>query len=249
MSNKPERSIATPKRRLTARDLTAMIDISAVQAFNTDRDIRALAEIAGRKGFIMAHALPHFVPLLRSLLPRGGRTLVGGPIGFPSGGHTTATKIAEAEDLVRFGAEEVDLMMNIGRLKSGDLDYVEHEVSAVVKAVTPIPVKVIIEVGHLTDDEVRRACNIVVSGAAAFVKTGSGWTSTPTTVERIALIADTVRGAVQIKASGGIRDLDTIARMVALGVSRFGINTQAAVELVDHCAALSGGALVIPEAR
>ena len=247
--SRTEQGIAKSMRQLTAADLAAMIDVSAVQAFNTEQDIRVLAEIAGRAGFVMAHALPHFVPLLRSLLPRGARTLVGGPIGFPSGGHTAATKIAEAEGLVRFGAEELDLMMNIGRLKSGDLDYVQKEVSAVVQAVAPIPVKVIIEIGHLTDDEIRRACNIVVGSAAAFVKTGSGWTSTPTTIERIALIADTVQGAVKIKASGGIRDLDTVARMVALGVTRFGINTQAAVELVERCAALPGNALVIPEAR
>jgi deoxyribose-phosphate aldolase len=246
--SRTEEDKTKPLRQLTASDLAAMIDVSAVQAFNTEQDIHVLAEIAGRTGFIMAHALPHFVPLLRSLLPRGGRTLVGGPVGFPSGGHTTATKIAEAEGLIRAGAEELDLMMNIGRLKSGDLNYVQQEVSTVVKAVAPIPLKVIIEVGYLTDDEIRQACNIIVSSGAAFVKTGSGWTLTPPSIERIALIANTVQGAVQIKASGGIRDLNTVARMVALGVTRFGINTQAAVELVEHCAALPNGALVIPKA-
>ena len=129
-----------------------MIDVSAVQAFDSDEDVRELAEIAVRRGFIMAHALPHFVPLLRSLIPRGGQTKVGGPVGFPSGGHSTATKIVEAQELVRFGAEEVDLMMNIGRLKSGDVGYVQHEIAAVVEAVQPIPVKVIIEEGRLSDD-------------------------------------------------------------------------------------------------
>ena len=218
-----------------------MIDVSAVQAFNTEQDVRELAGIAARTGFIMAHALPHYVPLLRSLLPRGGRTMVGAPIGFPSGGHATATKLVEAKDLIRSGAEELDLMMNIGRLKSRDLAYVQDEVSAVVKEAAPVPVKVIIEAGYLTDDEIRRACDIVVKSAAAFVKTGSGWTSIPTTIAQVGLIADAVRGAVQIKASGGIRDLDTVTRMIAIGVTRFGINTQAAVALVERCAAVSGG--------
>ena len=100
--------------------------------------------------------------------------------------------------------------------------------------------KVIIEAGCLSDDEIRRACDIVVASAAAFVKTGTGWLPAPTTLAQIALIATTVQGAVRIKASGGIRDLDTVIRMIALGVTRFGINTQAAVALVDRCA-VSGG--------
>ena len=240
----PERDSAQSERRLTGADLAAMIDVSAVQAFNTEQDVRELAEIASRTGFIMAHVLPHYVPLLRSLLPRGGRTMVGAPIGFPSGGHATATKLAEAKGLIQSGAEELDLMMNIGRLKSGDLAYVQDEVTAVVKEAAPIPVKVIIEAGRLTDDEIRRACAIVVRSGAAFVKTGSGWTSIPTTITQVALIAGSVGGVVQIKASGGIRDLDTVTRMIAVGVTRFGINTQAAVALVERCAAVSGGVRV-----
>ena len=120
-----ERERVAYERRLTAADLAAMIDVSAVQAFNTEQDVRQLAEIATRAGFFMAHALPHHVPLLRSLLPPGGRTMVGGPVGFPSGGHTTATKLAEARELIASGADEIDVMMNIGRLRSGDLAYVQ----------------------------------------------------------------------------------------------------------------------------
>jgi deoxyribose-phosphate aldolase len=235
-----ESDSAIPEGRLTPADLAAMIDVSAVQAFNTAQDVRQMAEVAAGAGFVMAHALPHHVPLLRSLLPRDGRTMVGGPVGFPSGGHTTATKLAEARELIGSGADEIDVMMNIGRLKSGDLAYVQNEVSAVVEAAAPVPVKVIIEVGHLSDDEIRRACDIVVRGGAAFVKTGTGWLPAPTTLAQVALIAETVRGAVQIKASGGVRDLDTMTRMIALGVTRFGISTQAALALVDRCAA-SGG--------
>ncbi len=240
----PECDSAKSGSWLTAAELAAMIDVSAVQAFNTEQDVRELAEIAARTGFVMAHALPHYVPLLRSLLPRGGRTMVGAPVGFPSGGHATATKLAEAKDLILAGAEELDLMMNIGRLKSGDLAYVQDEVSNVVEAAAPIPVKVIIEAGYLTDDEIRCACDIVVRSAAAFVKTGSGWASIPTTVAQVALIADAVQGAVQVKASGGIRDLDTVTRMIAVGVTRFGINTRVAVALVERCA-VSGGARII----
>lgn len=230
---------------LGAADLAAMIDISAVQAFHNEADIRSLASLAIVNGFIAAHALPHFMTLLRSLVPAGGRTLVGGPVGFPAGGHTTAIKVAEAEGLKRAGADELDMMINVGRLKSGDLSYVREEIAAVVAAVAPVPLKVILELHHLTDVEIEAASAIVAESGAAFVKTGTGWTPAAATLERIALIARVVGGRVGIKASGGIRDLDTVARMVSLGVTRFGVNTVTAVDLVRQVAALPGGRLAI----
>ena len=240
-------SLAPPPRPavLTPRDLAALIDISAVQAFSTAADVRELAVIAVAEGFIAAHVLPNFVPLLRSLIPRGCGTMVGGPIGFPSGGHTTATKVAEAIGLAAEGAEELDMMINVGRLKSGDLDYVAADIRAVVAAIDPVPLKVILEIAHLTDDEMRAGAEIVAESGAAFVKTGTGWTPSATTVERIGIIVEAVAGAVQVKASGGIRDLATIADMLRLGVTRFGINTRVAVDLVRQCAALPGGRLVL----
>lgn len=99
-----------PPASLAPRDLAALIDISAVQAFHTEADVRELAGIAVAEGFIAAHALPNFVPLLRSLVPSGGLTLVGGPVGFPSGGHSTRTKTAEAVELAENGAQELDMI-------------------------------------------------------------------------------------------------------------------------------------------
>jgi len=231
---------------LGAADLAEMIDISAVQAFHTEEDVRALAGLAVAQGFIAAHALPHFVPLLRSLIPAGGRTLVGGPIGFPSGGHMTAIKVAEAKALREAGADELDLMMNVGRLKSGDLSYVRDEVAAVIAAAAPVPIKVIIELHHLTDAELEAAAEIVAASGAAFVKTGTGWTPAAATLPRIRRIASVVAGRCGIKASGGIRDLETVAAMVAIGVTRFGINTASATDLVAAVRALPGGRLPIP---
>lgn len=227
------------------RELAALIDISAVQAFHTEKDVRDVAGIAVEQGFIAAHVLPNFVPLLRSLVPAGGATLVGGPIGFPSGGHATKTKCFEGAGLVADGAEELDMMINVGRLKSGDFDYVKQDIRAVVEAIAPVPLKVILEVAHLTDDEIRAGASIVAESGAAFVKTGTGWTPSASTVDRLRLIVETVQGAVQVKASGGIRSLETVAAMIDLGVTRFGINTKVAVELVNECAALPGGRLAI----
>ncbi len=230
---------------LTSADLAAMIDISAVQAFHTADDVRALAGLAVAQGFIAAHALPNFVPLLRALIPAGGPTLVGGPIGFPSGGHMTAIKIAEAEALRLAGADELDMMINVGRLKSGEFGYVADEIAAVVAAAAPVPLKVIIELHHLTDAEADRAAEIVAASGAAFVKTGTGWTPSASTLPRIRRIADIVGGRAGIKASGGIRDLDTVAAMVASGVTRFGINATTAIELVAAVGALPEGRLPI----
>lgn len=230
------------------RELAALIDISAVQAFHTESDVRELAQIATEQGFIAAHVLPNFVPLLRSLVPAGSGTLVGGPIGFPSGGHTTRTKVAEGAGLVADGAEELDMMINVGRLKSGDYGYVKADIRAVVEAIAPVPLKVILEVSHLTDEEIRAGAAIVAESGAAFVKTGTGWTPNATTVDRLRLIVETVQGTVQVKASGGIRSLDTIAEMIDLGVTRFGINTRVAVDLVKACAALPDGRLAIARA-
>jgi deoxyribose-phosphate aldolase len=118
----------------------------------------------------------------------GGSTLVGGPVGFPSGGHTTMIKLAEARSLVDAGADEIDMMINLGRLKSDDLGYVRDEIKAVVEGVAPVPLKVILEVSRLTDDEIRRGSEAVIEAGAAFVKTGTGWTGEPTTLNHIRLI-------------------------------------------------------------
>ena len=114
--------------------------------------------------------------------------------------------------------------------------YVHDEIKAVVEVVAPIPLKVIIEVSRLTDDEIPRASESVVAAGAAFVKTGTGWTGETTTLNHIRIINAVVQGNCQIKASGGIRNLETIKAMLSLGVTRFGINSRVALELIKECA-------------
>jgi deoxyribose-phosphate aldolase len=218
--------------RLRGRALARHIDISCVQAFHTAADVAALAAAANAHEFVAAHVLPNFVPLLKQELGPNTRTLVGSPVGFPSGGATTATKVGEARELVGMGGQELDLVINIGRLKSGDLVYVNTEIRAVVDAIAPLPLKVLLEIYLLTDDEICQACDLAVEAGAKFVKTGSGWVSGDTLIPKVRLIADTVRGAIGIKASGGIRDLATIDALCDLGVTRFGVNSQAAIALV-----------------
>ena len=232
-----------PDDRLSPRGLAQLIDISVVQAHHTEADAREVARIAVEHDFIAVHALPNYVPLLRQLVPAGGLTLVGGPVGFPSGGSTIAIKVAEAIGLADAGAEELDLMINVGRLRSADMGYVISEIRAVAEAVAPVPLKVILEVGLLSELEIARGAEAVVEGGGAFVKTGTGWLVGGTTAAQIGVIARAVQGRVAIKASGGIRTLDTVAEMIRLGVTRFGISTRHAVALVEACAREPGGQL------
>lgn len=210
------------------------IDISAVQSHHGEREVRALATAARVGGFVNAHVLPTWVPLLAELLAGSG-TLVGAPVGFPSGGATTAVKVAEAERLLADGARELDVTTNAGRLRSGDDAFVARELHDVLAAIPrAVPTKVIVESSLLTPDEIRRGAELAADAGADFVKTGTGWAGRPTSMATIELIRTAVGDRVGIKASGGLRDLDTIRAMEARGVSRFGLNVEAAVAVVSE---------------
>jgi deoxyribose-phosphate aldolase len=220
--------------QLTPSDLARMIDVSAVQAFNTIEDVIELAKIAVEQRFVAAHVLPNFVPIIRDRLS-GSETLTGAPVGFPSGGSSTPMKVAEARELVAGGVQEMDLMINVGRLRSGDDHYVLNDIRAVVNAVSPVPVKVILEVHYLSDDQIKRGCELCIQGGADFVKTATGWAPSGATLDRVKLITGFVNGAIEVKASGGIRDFETVEEMVRMGVKRFGINTEAAISILESC--------------
>jgi deoxyribose-phosphate aldolase len=135
--------------RLNARDVARLIDISAVQAWNGTAEIEELVHQAKEYRFIAVHVLPCWVPFLRELLSDAPDILIGAPVGFPSGAHRTEIKVAEAEMLVRDGVHEMDMVLNVGKLRSGDLRYCEEEIRAVVQAAGDVPVKVILEVHYL----------------------------------------------------------------------------------------------------
>jgi deoxyribose-phosphate aldolase len=220
--------------QLSSADLVRMIDVSAVQSFHTAADVVELASMAVQRKFVAAHVLPNFVPLLRDQLI-GSETMTGAPVGFPSGGSTTRIKVAEARQLIESGVQEMDLMINLGRLRSGDFGYVLSEIRAVVSAAAPVPVKVILELHYLSDDQVKRGCELCIQGGADFVKTATGWAPSGATLERIELITGFVNNAIKVKAAGGIRDFETVEKMWRLGVKRFGINTAAAISILADC--------------
>ena len=227
--------------RLTATDITRMIDVSAVRAPHGEADIRELVQHARLHPFAAVHVLPCWVSFLKKLLAGSTGTRIGAPVGFPSGAHRTEVKIAEAKLLLEDGAEEMDLMLNVGMLRSGRHRYVEDEIRAVVQTAGGVPVKVILEVCYLTPDEIRRACELCIRAEAAFIKTSTGWAPGGATLEAVSLITSFVGNAIQVKAAGGIRDLDTLMKMHRMGVSRFGINLPASLEIIRAVAAMQGG--------
>ncbi len=147
---------------------------------------------------------------------------VGIPIGFPFGGHTTKTKVAEAVEAVARDARVLDMVLNISRLKSGDHTLVRSDIAEVVKATPGVEHKVILETCYLTQEEKRTACHLVVEAGADYVKTSTGFGPAGATVEDVRLLKDTVAGRVKVKASGGIRDWKTTLAMLEAGADRIG---------------------------
>lgn len=216
--------------------LPRFVDISCVQAFHTRDDIDQLARDARHMNFVSAHVLPNWVPYLRERL-EGSQTLVGSPVAFPAGGVSTATKVFEARQLLDDGAQELDVVVNIGRLRSGDVAYVTTELAEVAAVVNDaVPLRVILEVGHLSEKEIRLGCDCAVEAGIGWVKSATGWTGLPSTVEHIRIIANQLAGRAQMKAAGGIRDLETVQAMADLGVTRFGMNAIVAKQLARQAA-------------
>jgi len=225
---------------LTAAQLARMMDLSAVRTDVDLAEVHQLAETAKRYHCICAFVLPCYLPELKALLADAPDVGVGAVAGFPSGAHSTATKAAEAREQIAQGATEVDMVINVGMLRSGRDQYVHDDVRAVVEAAGGVPVKVILEAHYLTDDQIVRGSQLSVRAGAAFVKTGTGWAPTGATLHNVRLIKSAIGDTAQIKAAGGVRDLQTVAEMLRLGVSRFGVGLASAVKILDECAALGG---------
>ena len=232
-SPKPTNRICTTRPAMTLSDveIAQMIDLSAVRADDDEQTIRALVAAACKYHCHLVTVLPSQTLLVKALLRDAGQNgssiLVGGNVGFPSGGQSTRIKAAEARELVHMGCGEIDMVINIAWLLSGRDDYVLQDilgVADIAKEIVPgTLVKVILECHHLTGDQIRRGCDLCIEAGADFVKTGTGWAPTGATLENIALIKAHVGNTIAIKASGGIRDKRTLLEMHHLGAVRFGI--------------------------
>jgi deoxyribose-phosphate aldolase len=163
---------------------------------------------------------------------------VGIPIGFPFGGHTTKVKVAEAVEAVTRGAQVLDMVINVSRLKSGDCEYVRKDIAEVVMSTPSVEHKVILETCYLTLQEKRTACQLVVEAGADYVKTSTGFGPAGATVEDVRLLKEVVAGRAKVKASGGIRDWKTTQLMLEAGVDRIG--TSASLKILEEWKASLG---------
>lgn len=220
-------------------EIPKLIDISAVRANVTYDEVETLAYIAKRYSFVCAFTMPCFTDRLVSML-KGSSVLVGGAAGFPSGADCTEEKVSCAIREKQMGCDEIDMVINIGALLSGDDDRVRSDIRAVVEAVSPLPVKAILEVAYLSNDQITEACELAVEAGVTFVKSGTGWASAPTTLEHIKIMKQAVGTRARIKAAGGVRTLSCLEEMVDAGCSRFGISVSSALSILKEAYARDG---------
>ena len=211
----------------TRAELAHLVDHTLLAPTTAPAKVVALAAEAAELGAYSICVSPSMLPLGVALGPLKLATVCG----FPSGKHTPAAKAFEAAESVAHGADEIDMVIDIGRLKAGDAAHTEAEIRAVREAVpAPTLLKVIIESAALTDDEIVAACRAAESAGADFVKTSTGFhPSGGASVHAIALMAKTVGGRLGVKASGGIRDWATATAMVDAGATRLGLSGTRAV--------------------
>lgn len=226
---------------ITIADIAHMIDLSAVRAEDNDEYIGSLVACAKKYHCLAVYPLPSRVPLVRDLLGNQLDIIVGGAVGFPSGGQTTAAKVFETKELIAMGCREIDMVINISKLRSGRVEEVYADIREVVDTADGLPVKVILECHYLTDAQIFYGCDAVMMAKAAWVKTGTGWAPTGATLKNVALIKNHVQDAIEVKAAGGIRDLKTLLQMYKLGARRFGLGLKTSTKILEAAFALPDG--------
>ena len=224
--------------RLTRIDpaIAALIDHTILKADATRADVVKVCREARQYSFASVCVNPYWVPLVRAELA-GSAVKVCTVVGFPLGATSTESKAAEAAIAVRDGAQEVDMVINVGALKSGDQDAVKADIAAVVKAshAGGAIVKTILETALLDDTQKAIACVLAKAAGADFVKTSTGFGPSGATAHDVALMRQTVGPEMGVKAAGGIRTLQDLEAMTAAGATRIGAS--ASVKIVEATAA------------
>lgn len=223
-----------PDFRYLNKDFPRMIDISAVKTDSTWDEVMQSVEAAKRYHIKCVFAMPLFTPTLKEMLADTPDVLLGGTAGFPSGEDTTATKVAATKELLQMGCDEIDIVIAVGALKSGKDQYVYDDIRAVREVVVGKPLKTILEVTCLTDDEIKRGAEIAVRAGANYVKTGTGWMPNPTTLHHVRLIRETIGDAAKIKAAGGVNSLEFIDELIGAGCSRFGLSYKKTINFLKQ---------------
>jgi len=213
-------------------NIAQMIDHSLLKPDATKEEIRNLCEEGKKYGFVSVCVNPVWVNFCSDLL-KGSRVKICTVSGFPLGANKPEVKAKEAETATKEGADEIDMVANIGALKSGDFKLVEEDIKAVRGAIGKEKIlKVIIETAVLTNEEKIKATQIIMACGADFVKTSTGFGYPGTTVEDVRLLKKVGGDKIRIKASGGIRDYETALKLIEAGASRIG--TSSGVKIVEQ---------------
>ena len=202
-------------------ELNIYIDHTNLRATATLEDIKKLCEEAQRYHFASVCVHPYYVKVAKELL-KNSNVQVGTVVGFPLGATTSEVKAFEAINAVENGADEIDMVINLGALKNKDYDYVKEEIEEIRDSIDGKVLKVIIETCYLTEEEIIKMTEICNETFVNFIKTSTGFGTRGALVEDIELIAKHKNEILEIKASGGIRDIDTVEAMIEAGATRIG---------------------------
>lgn len=216
---------------LNRSQFARLIDHTLLKASATQHDLARLCEEACRFGFAAVSVNPVWVPFCAARL-KGTPVGVDACVGFPLGANTAAVKQQEAAEAVANGATEIDMVINIGALRSGYADYVKKEIAAVVRAARNVPVKVILETGYLTIEEIVRVCEMSMETRAAYVKTSTGFGERGAAVEDVRIMRSVVGDQMGVKAAGGIRTYAAALSMIQAGANRIG--TSAGIPILQE---------------
>jgi deoxyribose-phosphate aldolase len=216
-------------KTITLEQLAKVIDHSLLKPEMTEAEVEVGCELAKRYHVASVCVKPCDVPLAARLLA-GSDVAVGTVVGFPHGSSTPAIKAAEARQAIADGAVEVDMVINIGALRSGKYDFVRADIRGVVEAVEgKALVKVILENAYLNDEQKVIACRLAEEAGADFVKTSTGYAPGGATIEDVKLMRRSVGPRVQVKSAGGVRTLVALLEMIDAGVTRSGATATAAI--------------------
>ena len=205
-------------------NLAKLIDHTILKPVATQEDVRSLIEEARQYGFFSVCINPFWVAYAKELL-KGSDVKVCTVVGFPLGANTTAVKVYETQDALKNGADEIDMVINLGALKARDYKTVLEDIKAVRRACEGHVLKVIIETSQLTDEEKVKACELSAEAGADFVKTSTGFTGGGATAADVALMRKSIPAHMQVKASGGVRTREDFDAMVAAGATRIGASS------------------------
>ena len=212
---------------MDSKQLAQYIDHTALTAEKTEQDILKLCDEAIQYGFYSVCINSGYIPLAKEKLA-GSNVKICTVVGFPLGANLSSVKAFETQEAIKAGVGEIDMVINVGLIKSNKWDAVKDDIQAVLTACNGVPLKVILETCLLTKEEIVKACEICKVLGVAFVKTSTGFNKGGATVEDVALMKKTV-GDIGVKASGGIRDTQTALAMIEAGATRIGASAGIAI--------------------